>query len=85
MILQIYSKFIINRNAVNGMDKFEAVAIVEYKGNISNTGTSQGHYTCDIKYPHSQLWYRTNDSTIPFPIQLKNVSKYPYVILYKMC
>ena len=67
------------------MDQFEAVAVVEYKGAISSTGDSQGHYTCDIKYPHSQLWFRTNDSSIPFPIQLKSVSRYPYVVLYKKC
>ena len=56
---------------MNGMDQFEAVAVVEYKGAISSTGDSQGHYTCDIKYPHSQLWFRTNDSSIPFPISLR--------------
>ena len=81
----MYSDCIINRNTENGMDQFEAIAVVEYKGIISSTGESQGHYTCDIKYPNSQMWYRTNDSSIPFPIQPKNVSKYPYVVLYKKC
>ena len=67
------------------MDQYGAIAVVEYKGTISSTGDSQGHYTCDIKYPNRKLWYRTNDSRIPFTIPVKNVSKYPYVVLYKKC
>ena len=84
-IYQVYSDSIVNRNTLNGMDQFEAIGVVEYRGIISSTGESQGHYTCDIKYPHSQMWYRTNDSSIPILIQPKNVSKYPYVVLYKKC
>ena len=67
------------------MDRFEAIAAIEYQGMLSNTGESQGHYICDVKYPHSQQWFRTNDNSIPIPINLANVSKHPYVMLYKKC
>ena len=67
------------------MDRYESVAAIEYQGMISNTGETQGHYICDIKYPHSQHWYRTNDNSIPIPICLEKVSKKPYVILFKKC
>ena len=67
------------------MDRYEAIAVIEYQGMISSTGESQGHYICDIKYPRSQQWYRTNDNSIPIPIHKTNVSKCPYVLLFKKC
>ena len=63
--------------------QFEAVAIVEYQGRVRRTGDSAGHYICDIKDRASKKWYRTNDNKIPIPIEVDEVSRFAYVIMYK--
>ena len=35
-------------------------------GNLQSTGSSSGHYRCDVK--NNNLWFRTNDNTIPILI-----------------
>ena len=64
-------------------DQYEAVSVIEYKGNLTRTGNSVGHYICDIKDRSSGKWFRTNDNDNPTPIQEEDVSKSAYVVLYK--
>ena len=62
---------------------YEAVAVVEYVGSLSRAGVSNGHYICDVKDPNSKLWYRTNDDRSPIELEVSEVSKNAYVVLYK--
>ena len=57
--------------------------MIDFLGSIANSGESQGHYTCDVKYAQSKTWYRTNDNRTPVQIDKKDVSKQGYVVLYK--
>ena len=47
-------------------------------------GTSSGHYICDIQEENIKTWFRTNDNAEPLPIQVEDVSKQEYVVLYKL-
>ena len=71
------------RDTNNHGSQFEAVAIVEYQGNVRKTGDSAGHYICDIKDRASKQWYRTNDNRTPIPIDVGEVSRFAYVIMYR--
>ena len=64
------------------LTKYEAIAVVTFSGRVDNLGHSHGHYTCDVKDKENNTWFRTNDSTDPVPIEAKDVSKLPYVVLY---
>ena len=64
-------------------DAYEVVAVIEYKGNVSSTGDSDGHYICDIKDKVSGMWFRTNDNNDPVQIELASVSASAYIVLYK--
>ena len=57
--------------------------MIDFQGSLTNTGESQGHYTCDVKDARTETWYRTNDNRNPVQIAMKNVSKHGYVVLYK--
>ena len=57
--------------------------MIEYRGSLTSTGDSVGHYICDIKEKSSGKWFRTNDNNNPIPIEEENVSKSAYVVLYK--
>ena len=46
-------------------------------------GSSSGHYICDVKEKTSNLWYRTNDKTLPLEINTENVSTQGYAILLR--
>ena len=65
------------------LSKYEAIAVVVFSGRVDNFGNSHGHYTCDVKDKESNAWFRTNDSTDPVSIEVEDVSKIPYVVLYK--
>ena len=65
------------------LSKYESIAVVVFSGIVDNFGHSHGHYTCDVKDKKSNAWFRTNDSTDPVSIEVKDVSKIPYVVLYK--
>ena len=65
------------------LTKYEAIAVVVFSGRVDNFGQSHGHYTCDVKDKESNTWFRTNDSTDPVSIEVEDVSKIPYVVLYK--
>ena len=62
---------------------YEAISVIEFKGSITNTGGSQGHYLCDIRDKTTKKWFRTNDNTDPIQIRTSDVSQYGYVILFK--
>ena len=59
------------------------MAVIEYKGTLSRSGVSQGHYICDVKDSNSKLWYRTNDGHYPIELKVSEVSQNAYVVLYK--
>ena len=46
-------------------------------------GSSSGHYVCDVKEKSSNLWYRTNDKTLPLEINTDSVSTQGYAILLR--
>ena len=62
---------------------YAATAVIEFKGSLSRTGESQGHYICDLKDKMTNMWFRTNDNCDPIPIRTEDVSQYEYVVLYK--
>ena len=51
-------------------------------GNLQTSGTSTGHYVCDIKERTTNLWYRTNDDSYPIEIDVTEVSKQAYSIMF---
>ena len=59
------------------------MAVIEYIGNLSRAGVSQGHYICDVKDAKSKLWYRTNDGRLPIQLKVSDISNNAYVVLYK--
>ena len=59
------------------------MAVIEFIGSLSRSGVSQGHYICDVKDANSKLWYRTDDSRFPVELKVSDVSKNPYVVMYK--
>ena len=71
------------RDSTDKFSRFEAVSVIEYQGNVSSSGRSEGHYICDIKERSTKQWFRTNDNINPVPIQVEDVSKRGYVILYR--
>ena len=59
------------------------MAVIEYVGTLSSSGTSQGHYICDVKDANSKVWFRTDDNRYPRKLEVSEVSKNAYVVLYK--
>ena len=58
--------------------------MIEFSGSVNSSGgNSQGHYICDVKDKESSNWFRTNDNRSPVPMERKNISDLPYVVLYK--
>ena len=62
---------------------YECIAVIQFDGRLNPNGQSGGHYTCDIKDNITNVWFRTNDEQDPVPIEVKDVSKYAYVVLLK--
>ena len=62
---------------------YEAIAVIEFKGIVTKTGQSNGHYICDVKDVDTKTWFRTNDDNDPIEIPVSSVSKQGYVVLYK--
>ena len=62
---------------------YQAIAVIEYVGTFSRAGFSQGHYICDVKEADSSTWYRTKDEKISIKLDVSEVSKNAYVVLYK--
>ena len=59
---------------------YEALSVIEYRGKVSPTGESEGHYLCDIKEKIRNVWFRTNDNSFPVPIDRNDVSQKGYVV-----
>ena len=58
------------------------MAVLEFAGIVDSFDQSRGHYTCDVK-DKEKNWFCTNDNLVPISIEARNVSKIPYVVLYK--
>ena len=61
---------------------YKPIAIIEHTGNLQTSGTSTGHYVCDVKERRTNHWYRTNDDSYPIEIDVTEVSKQAYSILF---
>ena len=59
------------------------MGVIEYRGSVTTSGHSEGHYICDVKDKFTGKWFRTNDNNLPIEISIENVSTCGYVILYK--
>ena len=71
------------RDAIGANSWYQAISVIEHKGLINKSRISAGHYTCDIKEKNSGQWYRTNDDCLPAKIDVENVSRQGYAILFK--
>ena len=71
------------RDTEGNLNVYECIAVIEFDGRLTASGQSGGHYTCDIKERMSNLWYKTNDEQEPTQIQVTDVSKYAYAVLFK--
>ena len=77
------SKICSYRDTSGHLDLYECISVIEFDGRLSVNGQSGGHYTCDIKDRMSNMWFKTNDEQDPLSIQVDDVSKYAYVVLFK--
>ena len=75
--------YIFCRDASGSQVWFEPIAVIEFRGTLGPDGASKGHYLCDVKESSSNQWFRTNDDALPVSIRTSEVSKFPYVVLYK--
>ena len=82
-VLKKYRSTLFFRDSGGYQTWYEAIAVIEYKGTLSNIGQSSGHYMCDIKGKVANSWFRTNDNCNSFPVPVLDVSKYGYAVLYK--
>ena len=82
-IITNFDLIFVTRDSLSNEAQYEAVSVIEYKGNVTSTGYSVGHYICDVKDRSSGKWFRTNDNDDPIQIQEEDVSKSAYVVLYK--
>ena len=82
-IITNFDLIFVTRDSLSNEAQYEAVSVIEYKGNVTSTGYSVGHYICDVKDRSSGKWFRTNDNNDPIPIREEDVSKSAYVVLYK--
>ena len=57
--------------------------MIEYKGRLTSTGESQGHYFCDVRDKKRNVWFRTNDNSDPVKISVADVSKNGYAVLFQ--
>ena len=72
------------RDSSGKLQTYEVVSVIEFRGDVSSTGESSGHYICDVLEEKSMKWYRTNDNLPPESIQKEDISKIGYVILYRL-
>ena len=72
------------RDTFGTMTTYEAIAVIEFDGSLRLDGESHGHYKCDVKDKEGNSWFR-NDNRTPVSIEVGNVTKLAYVVLYKRC
>ena len=82
-IITNFDLIFVTRDSLSNEAQYEAVSVIEYKGNVTSTDYSVGHYICVVKDRSSGKWFRTNDNNDPIPIREEDVSKSAYVVLYK--
>ena len=61
--------------------QYQTRAVIEYRGSLSKTAVSFGHYVCDVE--ENGTWYRTNDDREPEMIESFEVSKMGYAFLFQ--
>ena len=62
---------------------YEPIAVIEHYGRLNNSRESEGHYICDVRDEKSNKWHRTNDAQIPVMLEMTDVTKQGYVVLFK--
>ena len=82
LLNNLFYNFFIFRDKNGNQSVFQPIAVIEHLGKISKSGSSYGHYICDVKQHLTNQWYRTNDSTDPVQLGSADVSNCGYIILY---
>ena len=75
--------YFIDRDANGSQAWYKPIAVIEFRGTLQPTGESAGHYICDIKENVSKQWFRTNDANLQVALNISEVSKFAYVVLFK--
>lgn len=70
-------------DSIGHRSTFETISVIEFIGDLQATGSSSGHYKCDVKDKNQQSWFRTNDNAKPIAIDENEVSKQGYVVLMR--
>ena len=76
-----YIPTLIHRDEDGNEAVYQTRAVIEYRGSLSRSGASLGHYTCDVQVDGS--WFRTNDDREPERIESYEVSKMGYAFLFQ--
>ena len=63
------------------MARYKAIAVIEFRGSLTRTGESVGHYLCDVQVDNK--WFRTNDDCPPIEISSSEVTENGYAFLYQ--
>ena len=62
---------------------YQPISVIEHLGSLSSDGYSSGHYRCDVLEKTSNQWLRTNDDCEPVQIDVQDVSRQGYAILFR--
>ena len=57
------------------------IGVIEHTRLLQSSGTSLGHYVCDIKEKRSNFWYRTNADSYPIQIDVTEVFKHAILLV----
>ena len=76
------NQYFIFRDKSQIQNTYEAIALIEHKGQMTKDGQGQGHYICDVKCSDNE-WFRTNDNNWPIKLPFQSVTKQCVVALYK--
>ena len=71
------------RDVSSQVFNYEPIACIEFRGTVTSTGQSSGHYICDVKPKFSNEWYRTDDTKTFKLKDENNVTNLSYVTLYR--
>ena len=59
------------------------IAIIHYRGHVTEDGDTQGHYMADVLDVETSVWVRTSDDSTPTLIAASKLSDKGYIYLYK--